>query len=270
MRRVLILGLFLVMTQNIGNCATTNMFPMLQPISGNPMQAYNNDITNLPDQFAKPLNQNYSDISKIEQKLFGRIFVNQNITTRLSRIEKSLFTTTYPNSTNSQRIDNIISNFNQINKFPNISGNELSRLESKVFNQKFPQFDSQQRIERLEQQMFGAVQSGDYSSRYEALKMAAKAYNKRIQDSQNQFPQGGLMGIAGSLLGGNSAGYMTGFTPPINPYNNYNAYQNPYTSSSQPRSGIYRGSGVDRGLGGYSYNESFSDYGSGMGVTILD
>jgi len=270
MRRALILCLFLAMSQSIGFCASNSFFPPLQPLKsteiGKPVQT-NNDITNLPDQFTNPASQNFQDISQIEQKLFGRNFVNQDIATRLSRIEKSLFAKTYSNSPYAQRVDNIISNFNQLNKLPNVSTVELSRLEYKLFKQNFPQVSPQQRIEKLEQQMFGAVQSGDYKSRYEALRMASKAYNKAPKDPFAQKP-----GWT-SLLGGNS-GYMTGFTPPINPYNSYNSYnsyqQDPYMSNYQPRSGIYRGSSVDRGLGGYSYNESFSDYGSGMGVTILD
>lgn len=278
MRRALILCLFLAVSQCAGICETTTIFPPLQPLRSVPPQAANDNIVqtnnNEENTLAEqiPVNQNYQDISQIEQKLFGRNFVNQDISTRLSRIEKSLFARTNQNAPYAQRIDNIISNFNQMNRFPNISGSELSRIEYKVFKQNFSQFSSQQRIEKLEQQMFGAVQSGDYGSRYQALKMAVKAYNKPAKDP---FAQTGWKGMAGSLLGGNS-GCMTGFTPSINPYNpypqynSYNAYQDPFMSSYQPRSGVYSSSGVNRGVGGYSYNESFKDYGSGMGVKILD
>lgn len=274
MKRALILSLFLILGNLKGDCATT-FFPPLQPVDG--LRDYNSSITSLADPFANAPNTIYPDISRVEQSLFGRTFENQNISLRLSRIEKTLFSTTYPSSSNGQRIDNIISNFNQINKYPNISSNELSRMENKIFSQSFISNNPERRIERLEQQIFGAVQSGDLVSRYEAVKMAAKSYNANRNNlySPNNVTQGGWKGIAANLGNAMLGGSMTGFTPPINPYyaygggynNSYNTYSNPLTNG---RSGIYRGYGVNRGLGGYSYGESFSDFGTGTGVTILD
>lgn len=284
MKRTLILCLVLIMGRNAGECATT-FFPPLQP--ANTISQMGRGITSLADPFASTPDLNYPEISRIEQTLFGRAFPTQNITIRLSRIEKSLFTTTYPSSTNTQRIDNIISNFNQMNKYPNISRNELSRLESRVFNQAFPQSNAQNRIERLEQQVFGAVQSGELDSRYEALKIAAKTYNPNaIYAPNNIIPsnrgwKGVVSGLGNSLLGGNMmggtmlGGTMTGFTPPINPYNtydnvytngnnrynNYNSYANPYS----PGYGMYKGYRSNHG-----YYDGFQDYSSGAGVTILD
>lgn len=297
MKRALILCLFVLMGEVSGECATT-MFPPLQPLQAmggaNPIQNYSsNNITALTDPFVNPVNPNYADIGRIEQSLFGRTFAGQNISMRLSRIEKSLFTTTYPNSTDVQRIDNIISNFNQINKYPNISKNELSKIESRVLNQTYLQNSPERRIERLEEQMFGAVQSGNINSRYEALQLAAKAYNRNNQYSSNnpsQIGQGGWKTLAsnvgnsiiGNALLGNSmmggslmGGSMTGFTPPINPYNsynngynnsynrynNYNSYANPTASGY----GMYKGYRTNHG-----YYDGFQDYSSGAGVTILD
>lgn len=276
-RALILLCLVLFINETPGMCATT-VFPPLQPINGaNEIQDYSNSITSLPDQFVKPTNADYPNITQIENSLFGKAYTHQNISTRLSRIEKSLFTTTYPSATTAQRIDNIISNFNQINKYPNISKNELSRIESKILKQTFPQNSAQRRIERLEQQVLGAVQTGDLNSRLETLKIAAKNSDKADQFPPNTFTNSGWKGnLANGLLGGSGA--MTGFTPPINPYygnyNNYSGYNNNYgVNSLNPYSsgyGMYRGSGVNRGLGGYSYNENFSNCGSGTGVTILD
>lgn len=303
MKRTLILCLFLAMSETAGICATT-FFPPLQPlqpvqqVGGNNLaQNNNNSITSLPDPFVSPANTpntpnvNNPDISQIEQSLFGQSYVKQNISVRLSRIEKSLFTTTYPNSSVAQRIDNIISNFNQINKYPNISKNTLSKIESQVFSQNFPQNSAERRVERLEQQVFGAVQSGDLESRYEAVKMAAKSYsrNKRNNDQYfpNDMPQSGWKGLANNLGGAFFGGSMTGFTPPINPYNNYNngynnysssysnpdpynsnfpsSYTNSYANAYQPGCGMYRGVRTNHG-----YSDSFQNYSSGTGVTILD
>lgn len=270
MKRALILCLFFLMSGISGHCATT-YFPPLQSINDStPIQEYNNNITSLPDPFVNSDNMNYSDINRIEQSLYGQTFDNQNISARLSRIEKSLFSTTYTNSSNAQRIDNIISNFNQINKYPNLSKNDLSRLESRILNQNFVQNNPQRRIERLEQQMFGAVQSGDLNSRLEALKLASKTYNRTNNYYPNTNIKTGWKGIAGNLGNSLLGGSMTGFTPPITPY--YNTYANGYNNYNPLGSGygMYKGYGVNRGLNGFSYGNSFSDYGSGAGVTILD
>lgn len=281
MKRALILCLFLIMSENLGECATT-LFPPLQPLqsmnSEDSIQNYSSNISSLADPFANPAptqNINYSDVNRIEQSLFGHTFANQNISMRLSRIEKTLFTTTYPNSSNIQRIDNIISNFNQMNKYPNISKNELSKMESRILGQSFSQSNAETRIERLEQQIFGAVQSGDLNSRYETLKLAAKTYNKNTiysPDNIAQATRGGWKGMIGDLGNSFLGGTMTGFTPPINPYNgtynngynrynNYNSYANPYTSGY----GMYKGYRTNHG-----YYDGFKDYSSGTGVTILD
>lgn len=305
MKRALILCLFLVINGNSGQCAT-NLFPPLQPIDGgNSIQNYSSNLANPVNPLENPANSDYSNISQIEQALYNRTFVNQDISVRLSRIEKSLFSTTYSSATSAQRIDNIISNFNQINKYPNISKNVLSGMESKVLNQTYPQNNPERRIERLEQQMLGAIQSGDLNARYEALKIAARAYNKTNQYSANSPTQSGWRGLTQSFSNAFSDGNMTGFTPPINPYptnftdlgsmnsdytssytsynngnvspfsrvgsgyNNYNPYANPYAN----RYGRYRNNGLRNGgstPSGYGYYDGARSFGSGVGVTILD
>lgn len=275
MKRVLILCFLLSLSESSAFSATT-FFPPLQPMQqNNSIQDYGSNIASLSDPFVRRTTTNYPDISRIEQSLYGNSFDNQNISMRLSRIEKSLFTTTYPTAPETQRIDNIISNFNQINKYPNISQNVLSRMESKVFKQSFPQNNTQRRVERLEQQIFGAVQSGDISSRYEALKIAINSYNKNPINnddaySSNNLAQGGWRGIAGNLGSAILGGSMTGFTPQINPYSpnygNYSTYASPYGGGH----GIYRGYGQTNGLGGYRFHNQYNDFGTGTGVTILD
>lgn len=288
MRRSFILLLYLIVINMPAQCATP-YFPPLQAVDQKHSQDYSNPENHFPNTLtqAPPIDQGYQNISKIEQSLFGRTFTNQNISTRLSRIEKSLFTTTYPDASDNQRIDNIISNFNQINKYPNISKNVLTKLENKVFNQNFQQNSPERRIERLEQQIFGATQSGDMDSRYDALQTAARNYNSSQPTDDSNFynsaPRGGLRGLAGILGDSFMGGSMTGFTPMISPYsngygnglgnynsgygnglNNYNS--NSYGSLCPPSGGgIYRGNRTNTG-----YHESYNDFGSRTGVTILD
>lgn len=267
MKRALILSILIF----VGISAEgASFFPPLQPLGNinSPMQNYNNNINSLPEQIVQQNSASYSNISQIEQALFGRNYSHQNISARLSRIERSLFTTTYPNATNTQRIDNIISNFNQMNKYPNISKNVLSRIESQMFSQVYPMNNSERRIERIEQQLFGATQSGDIEARYKAIQMAAKNYRRNDLNQQypSQIAQSGWKGLMGNFGNALMGGSMTGFTPALNPYNTYNNYNSP----SQNGYGMYRGYGVNRGLGGFSYGDSFNNYGSGSSVTILD
>lgn len=281
MKRALVICLFLFVCETSANSAT--LFPPLQPIGNNvavPVENYNNSITSAADPFATPNDFNLNAVSRIEQSLFGCSFANLNVSSRLSKIEKSLFNTTYPTAAVTQRLDNIISNFNQLNKYPNISRNSLSKIEAKVFNQSFPQNSTERRIERLEQQVFGAAQSGDMNIRYENLLIASKKFNPDTVIN-SYYPANGpkLRNVLGNLGNSMMGGNMTGFTPPIDPYSasgysNNTGFNNPFTSfggmGGGSGGGIYRGYGTNNGLGGYNYSDSFTNYGSGTGVHILD
>lgn len=286
MRRILILAAMLFAGSIQGECAT--FFPPLKaPVNQNQMLQDNAadtvDTASLTDSFTNPLKESYSNLGKVEQALFGKSFGNQNINNRLSRIEKALFTTTYPNSTSSQRIDNIISNFNQINKNPNISKNTLSKLESKVFNQTFVQNSAQRRIERLEEQVFGAVQSGDLEARCKTLQIAAKSFKNNDANFDDDFSDPMAMqqssfstrgGGLGRFLSNFSGGAMTGFTPSIgtySPYSNFGGsgrgFSNPFPNANPylSRHGMEQGYNSNHG-----YSNGSRDYGSGASVTILD
>lgn len=280
MKRAVILCLFLFLDATAGKCDPT-VFPALQTLSraNSVQQNYGSNVTSLPDIYAKPPAINFSGISRIEQSLFGRSFENLDILTRLSRIEKNLFNTTYPNATKEQRIDNIISNFNQINKYPNISKGALSGMEAKIFHQNYPQNGPERRIERLEQQVFGAVQSGDLNTRYENLKIAINNYNVgKTAYYPTAVAPSGIRGILGNIGNAMMGGSMTGFTPSIDPfdnnfsagYNNYNnngynilgSPSNPYNMGGH---GAYRGYRSNHG-----YSDAYQDFNTGTGVTILD
>lgn len=266
------------MSGTCGKCDTT-FFPPLRPV--NTATEILQDLTgasaNLPNQ-----NANYSRLNEIEQSLYGRNFYGQNLTSRLSRIEKTLFNTTFPSSNNLQRIDNVISNYNQIVKYPNLSNNVLSKMERQIFNQAYPQYNAQKRLERLEQQILGATQSGDINTRYENLKVAARNYRPQEYYQNpvaplNSSKAGRILGVLGGL--GNMGGAMTGFTPPIGPYsgygyNNYGNVINPYTYNNAYNNysnpGGFRSSQSMRSpFGFYDRTNEFSTN-TGTGVTILD
>lgn len=278
MRYIILIGLLLVFCEAK---AATTVFQTLQPLV---QQDDFNNYSGLLPQSQNQIMHSYPDISNIENSLYGRTFEMQNISTRLSRIEKTLFTTTYPSANNLQRIDNIISNFNQINKYPNISRNILSRMENKVFSQTFQQNTPERRVERLEQQVFGAVQSGDVQTRYENLLTAVKDYSNINQNSTDSYnpaniANGGWKGLVGMLGSSLLGGSMTGFTPPITPYGNSYGYNTPYMNNGMNSMNTYgnifpqrpQGSGIYKGYrSNTGYYDSYNDFGTGTGVTILD
>lgn len=297
MRRAFILCLF-VLTNMFLSVNAAPYFPPLKPV-GEAISA-DSGANNLADPFlSQTYNQNqdssvnYPRLNQIENSMYGRIFANQDILLRIARIEKSMFNTTYPNLPISQRVDNIVSNFNQLNQYPNISKNMLNKMEAKVFNKSYSENDIESRIEGLEEQIFGAAQGGDINSRYENLKTAFNSYkpNQYLSDSYQNPPvrtQGGWRGVVGNLgsmlLGG--GGFMTGFTPPLDPlnsqytngygnnynnnygnnYNNGNGYNN-YASlgGNSPGYGLYSGNRTNHG-----YSDLYKSYGTGSRVTILD
>lgn len=280
MKRILILCLILFLSETAGYSAGV-YFPPLKPInvSSDALNNYENTSARLPVEQAS--NITYSRITEIEQSLYGRTYQGQNIANRLTRIERSLFNKSYPSSTNLQRLDNVVSNYNQINRYPNISTNVLSKLERQIFSQSYPQYNTQRRLERLEQQILGATQSGDINARYELLKTAARNYrpqNYAASDSNsllNKMARNTVKrGILGSL--GGIGGVMTGFSPPINPYQygaggNYSGYSPDLGASSSPGYSIDGGYN-STGPFGFSrgYYSSNNSYGSGTGVTIID
>lgn len=285
MKRVLFVLCFVITTNGL-KADSVPFFPPLQPIGNNvaPITDYNNNITSAADPFAIAKDFNVAAVNRIEQSLFGRSFGNQNVASRLSRIEKSMFNATYPTAPATQRLDNIISNFNQLNKYPNISRNTLSKLESKVFSQTFPQNGTERRVERLEEQVFGAVQSGDMVARYKNLIAATKNFNAdNVISSYFPTPARGpkLRNVLGNFGNTMMGGNMTGCTPPIDTYSGYggnntaafnnSSFNSPFAGFGPGSgSGIYRGYGSNNGPFGYSYGESFNNYGSGAGVHILD
>ncbi len=99
---------------------------------------------------------------------------------------------------------------------------KLNRLEKKVFNRTFEDDLVENRISRLEEQIFGTIQSGNLNNRYLVLQKAvpryiSQAYNSDYSPSCNM--NSGWRGLAGSLGNLFNMGYMgypTGMSPQIN------------------------------------------------------
>ena len=129
----------------------------------------------------------YPKINFAEKKLFGHTFAKEDITHRLSRLEKRLFKTDYPYMSLAERTDNISSQVG-LDQYAGISQNELAKMEQRIFMKIYPKDDVQMRITRLEKEIFGAMQAGDLDERFDVLRSATKYYNAFPPKLANQIP----------------------------------------------------------------------------------
>lgn len=133
-----------------------------------------------------PSGTKYPKITRIEEFLFKRNYSNEEINKRLERLENKLFNKTYTFASLAQRVENIESNIDMA-QMEGVNADELAIIEKRVFNQSFPYDDTNFRLARLEQKLMGAVQNGNYKSRYETVKMAAMSNYNYLNTAQNYF-----------------------------------------------------------------------------------
>ena len=200
-------------------------------------------------------------LSLVEKNVYGKSFEHQPVNLRLNRLEKEMFNRTFPTMDKAERINNIFVNYSA-NSIPD---KEISKLEKSILNCTYSENPVPERISRLEEEIFGTIQSGDLNKRLNKLQAAIEA--KKMQRAQKApvspygtcyggyMPQSGwrsTLGRFGNFFGG----YPTGMTPPI---------------QTMPAFGM-GGSGIQQGYtdnwGGYAYNNTTR--GGGMGVHIID
>ncbi|MFR1673180.1 MAG: hypothetical protein ACLSWI_09580 [Candidatus Gastranaerophilaceae bacterium] len=225
-------------------------------------------------------NFTYPKITQIEKTILGRTYEHQDLDLRLNRLEKSVFNKTYPSMSYDERVNNIIVNYNT-NSTSDINLNNLSRIESKVLGRNYAFDTPKSRVERIEEKMFGAVQSGNISERFETIKHASKNY-KSYSAYANQDPYGtcyqnsnrgyaappvvsttGIRSMLGSMGNYLWGGYPTGYTPQMDP-----AYMDYFEAERAMQNG---GSGEEIDMrSNTGYYRSNTQRQSGMGVTMLD
>lgn len=198
----------------------------------------------------------YNNIAEAENSLFGKIYSNEHISFRLNRLEKALFNKTFQKYSYDKRINNVMVNFKNSSCF---SG--LNKLEQQIFEELYDDDTPENRISRLEQQVFGTIQSGNLLDRYRNLQRVVPSYQaNRFNQYGGGLPivqsGGGWRGLAGAFgnFFNSFGGYPTGYTPPI-----YSPTVNNYSPDFQ------RGYYSNRGWG-----YSNANYGSGSAVHILD
>lgn len=213
-------------------------------------------------------NQENNDprISLVEKNIYGKSFEHQEINLRLNRLEKSMFNKTYPKMSLEERINNLLVNYNS--EVRQVAPKDLSRLEKKVFKRTYDKDSDEQRISRLEENVLGAIQQGDLSTRAEKLSNAVSGkqfkapveapygtcYGGYMPQMNNTTGWRGALNSFGAFFGG---GYPTGFTPQIAPYDSFH-FGMEDSGNSQMYADNY----------GYMYNNTRT--GTGTGVQILD
>ena len=235
----------------------------------NPYSPYESTSTTREDA-----DTDYPKINLAEKQIFGRTYQNEDITSRLSRIESKLFGTSYKYMSLAERTDNISQKIG-IGEFLNISPRELSSMEQRIFLKTYPQDDAEMRITRLEKEIFGAMQGGNIQERFETLQSATKYYNAFPPKLSNQIPYYSnpyyeatipskitLPSILKNLGSFFASPQLTGYSPNIvypstSPYNSYDSFP---TSS--------RGMQNHFSHPGFSYDQ-LKHFGQGSTVNIL-
>lgn len=116
---------------------------------------------------------NYPMVTKIEQNIFHKSYDNEDIYERLSRLEQSIYHQTYENDALADRVDRLSKHAN-ISDFPAFLVGDIERLERQHLSKTYSNESPEQRLERVEYQLLGATQSGDYEDRIENLKALAQ------------------------------------------------------------------------------------------------
>ena len=138
------------------------------------------------------------------------------------------------------------------NRYHRKNVSELNALEKYALNKTYKDESEFERLQRLELQAFGAIQQGDFDTRYDRVRSAILSRPKAHTNSS-----------VWRSIGDYFSGQMTGFTPS---FNQYGGYLEPSSS----------------GYGNSSFTQYFNPFGtngyntgnrgtlSGMGITILD
>ncbi len=144
-------------------------------------------------------------LGKIENVLYGFQYDNENDSTRLDRIENSVYGRISSGSVE-QRLAKLRSDlstdlmgyeitpkedtFEEVAQDPTVEYPAVDELEMAVFNQKFGNIDIKDRLTKLEKETFGQSFSDDLASRVDRLKAEIKPssfMDNQIAQSSNDF-----------------------------------------------------------------------------------
>ena len=144
---------------------------------------------------------------------------------------------------------------------PYFSNADLDALEKYTFNRTYHRDSDLARLERLENLAFGAIQSGDLSSRYENIE------NIILSRPSYRNNNSVLSNIANYFVG-----QSTGFTPNLIPYPNQSNLggftANPYAFTPNYNNTSFEN--YSNGIFGGGWGIQGNDFGTGSSVRILD
>lgn len=237
-----------------------------------PLEPKQNSVKTLEKNSCNKLN--YNKVTQAEKTILGQTYENQHIGVRLNRLERTVFNRTYPQMSYEERMNNIIVNYKNNNVSQNNSINKkISKMEKKVFGRSFADDSPENRISRLEEHVFGTIQSGSLNNRYSMLCKAVPHYSNKYSMTIPDDPyfglpvssSNGLRSLAGSFtnfMNRHFVGMPTGFTPQIySPYaSGYHGYNGPYNGYNPSTAQKINGSYVER------WGARYGDMGAGVHI----
>lgn len=205
----------------------------------------------------------YPRVTNLEKIILKKTYEYETLESRLARLEKKTCSQIFPSADLSWRVENITSKVDQTALY-NIPSKELASIEKQVLGRSFTKENLDKRFARLEMQMFGAVQSGQFDERFQTILTGAQHYNNFNQDivlADSSTGRGrGLKGFLSDTFGSifSSSGYVTGYTPSVAPY----GYSAPYGFNNHFNHGF---SNPFNNSWGSNFNNSFiNNYGTGF------
>lgn len=294
MRKIILLSTIAILTISTikADCFQISPLQPLQPLQPmgalQPMGTLGNSYNTMNNNNMSNYNE-YPKVNQVEKVLFKRVYSNEDIYQRLSRIETKMYGRPNGGVSLAERLDQITQNIDPGLMY-NIPTQNLSNIEFRLFNRIYPNDSIENRIIRIEKEMLGAMQNGDLRERYETIADAAKHYNAFPYVNNNGIAQGyqqpyvqtsttGGKGFLHNLLSTVAGGALTGYTPPL--YNSpYGYCSSPYMDSqynNQYGNGFWGQNMIPNGAGFNDYVQSNRGYynqnrniGRGSSVTILN
>ena len=203
--------------------------------------------------------ENYLQITQIERSLFNRSYENEDIYSRLNRIEQRLFRSTNTSASLCDRLEAIMSNINP-SMLANIPIKELSLMERQILRRAYTNETPDKRIERLEQALFGTIQPGNLEARFQKLQLAINSQQQysasysALGIPANRTPRNTLQNLLGGI------GTITGFTPPV--YDNFSTHPNDFHAGSYAYNNFYKNN--------TSLHNTLRNYATAGNVRILE
>ena len=196
--------------------------------------------------------------------------MNNNFNSRLKMNNSNITVSDYGDSIRSSRnshCPDCYANGNYYRQFNKpIPKSSLKKLEKYVWGRNFSNENDLSRLERLEELAFGAIQAGDYTTRYNNVASAIMSRPK--YKTKNNF-----LSSLGSII----TGQATGLTPNIttqelNGYDRFAPFGGDYFAPGYRGLPSYGNNMVEHysnGLFGGGWGSFHNSTGTGSGITIL-